>query len=122
MRGINRLRHYADKTRLLFGTMSQLQNWKSLREKARRARRGESVTERPVLHFRNGLKITMVPCSYAGWDFLFREICLEHCYRPAADFIPQKGWNVIDLAETWGFSSARPLIQPRRIVRDNLDF
>jgi FkbM family methyltransferase len=103
MRGIRRLRSYLERTKLRFNAKNQLENWKPLLENGRRAQLGESVTGRPVLQFRNGLKITMVPCSYLGWDLLFREIFVDKCYQPTPDFIPQKGWNVIDLGANMGF-------------------
>lgn len=103
MRGLNRLRSYAARAKLLFGEIVQLDNWKFLRERASRARKGEAVAERPVLHFRSGLRITMVPGSFAGWDFLFREIFLEKCYRPTSNFIPRRGWTIVDLGANMGF-------------------
>lgn len=107
MRGIRRLRSYVQRTRLLFGSVSRLQNWKHLRQMAKLARQGTPVTERPVLCFRNGLRISMVPGSYANWDFLFREIFLEECYQPTPDFIPRKGWTVVDLGANMGFFTCK---------------
>jgi FkbM family methyltransferase len=103
IRGVNRLRSYFHRTRLLFGAMHHLKNWRHLRQMADRARRGEVVAEPPVLQFRNGLSIQMVPASHAGWDLLFREIFLDRCYQPTPDFVPRAGWTVVDLGGNMGF-------------------
>jgi FkbM family methyltransferase len=103
MRVARRLRSYGRRARLLLGSIRHLRNWKELRRLAKRARQGEPVAGQPVLRFRNGLRITMVPGSYDGWDFLFREIFLDECYQPTPDFIPRKGWTVVDLGANMGF-------------------
>src|SRR6185295_2245771 len=103
MRGVRRIKSYAYRARILSGALRHLKNWRQIREMAARARAGESVAEPPVLQFRNGLRINMVPASHAGWDLLFREIFLDRCYQPTPDFIPQRGWVVIDLGANMGF-------------------
>lgn len=85
------------------GTVHQLQNWRELRQGAERERRGEILAQPAVLKFRNGLKIEMGPGSYGSHDFLFREIFLEKCYQPTPDFIPRRGWTVVDLGANMGF-------------------
>ena len=85
------------------GTVYHLQNWRELRQGAKRERRGEILVQPAVLKFRNGLKIEMGPGSYANHDFLFREIFLEKCYQPTPDFVPRQGWTVVDLGANMGF-------------------
>jgi FkbM family methyltransferase len=101
------LRSYMHRTKLLLGSVYHLQNWKHLRQMAALARQGTPVAERPVLCFRNGLRISLVPGSYANWDYLFYEIFLEKCYQPAPDFIPRKGWTVVDLGANMGFFTCK---------------
>lgn len=103
MRGTRRIKHYVHQTKLLLGAARHLKNWRQLRQMARRASLGETFTEPPVLEFRNGMRIKMVPASHAGWDFLFEEIFLDRCYQPCPDFIPRQGWNVVDLGANMGF-------------------
>ena len=107
MRGVRRIKSYVHRTKLLLGAMRQLKNWRQLRQTAQRARRGEAIAEPPVLQFRNGLRIHMVPASHAGWDFLFEEIFLDRCYQPTPDFIPRAGWTVVDLGANMGFFSCQ---------------
>jgi len=45
----------------------------------------------------------MVTGGYSNYNFLLREIYLEKCYQPTSDFIPRKGWTVIDLGGNMGF-------------------
>ena len=85
------------------GAVRHLQNWRELRQGARRERRGEILARPAVLRFRNGLTIEMGPGSYANHDFLFREIFLEKCYQPTPDFVPRPGWTVVDLGANMGF-------------------
>jgi FkbM family methyltransferase len=115
MRVIRRLRSYARRTKLLFGTACHLQNWRELRQLAKRARNGEAISGQPVLRFRSGLQITLVPGSYEGWDFLFREIFLDKCYQPTSDFISRKGWTVVDLGANVGFFTCRTAFADRGI-------
>jgi FkbM family methyltransferase len=103
MRGVRLIKSYVHRTKLLLGAARQLKNWRQLREMAQRAKRGEAIAAPPVLEFRNGLRIQMVPASHACWDFLFEEIFLDHCYQPSPDFIPRRGWTVIDLGANMGF-------------------
>jgi FkbM family methyltransferase len=100
---IRRLQSYGRRTKLLLGTIRHLQNWQQLRRQKKLARRGEAISARPVLRFRSGLQITMVPASHEDWDFLFREIFLDKCYQPTPDFIPRPGWTVVDLGANMGF-------------------
>jgi FkbM family methyltransferase len=92
---------------LLAGEIRLLSNWRQLRHMARRAIAGETIPEPPVICFRSGLRINMVPASHAGWDFLFEEIFLSKCYQPTADFIPKPGWTVVDLGANMGFFSCQ---------------
>src|ERR1035441_7517702 len=85
------------------GAVYHLQNWRELRQGAKRESRGEILVQPPVLKFRNGLKIETGPGSYANHDFLFREIFLEKCYQPTPDFVPRRGWTVVDLGANLGF-------------------
>ena len=103
MRGARLAKSYLHRNKLLWGAIGQLKNWRQLRQAARRARQGETVAEAPVLQFRNGLRINMVPASHAGWDFLFEEIFLDRCYQPTPEFIPRAGWTVVDLGANMGF-------------------
>jgi len=98
-----RLMSYGHRAKLLLGTTRHLRNGRELRRLAKRASQGEAMIGRPVLHFKNGLRITMVPGSHEGWDFLFREIFLDKCYQPTPDFIPRQGWTVVDLGANMGF-------------------
>ena len=98
-----RLQSYGRRAKLLLGTICHLRNWQQLRRQKTLVRQGEAITGRPVLRFRSGLRITMVPGSYEDWDFLFREIFLDKCYQPTPDFVPQKGWTVVDLGANMGF-------------------
>ena len=97
------MKSYVYRIRIFLGAVSQLKNWQYVRQMARRARQGEAITESPVLEFRSGLRINMVPASYAGWDLLFREIFLDRCYQPTPDFVPREGWTVVDLGANMGF-------------------
>lgn len=107
IRGVNLLRSYWHRTRLLAGEMRLLNNWRELREMARRARAGEVLSPPPTLRFRSGLRIHMVSASHAGWDLLFREIFLDRCYQPTSDFVPRSGWTVIDLGANMGFFTSQ---------------
>jgi FkbM family methyltransferase len=100
---IRRLQSYGRRAKNLLGTICHLRNWQQLRRQQKLVRRGEVVTGRPVLRFRSGLRITLVPASYEEWDFLFREIFLDKCYQPTPDFIPRPGWTVVDLGANMGF-------------------
>jgi FkbM family methyltransferase len=103
MRGVRRIKNYIHQAKLLFGAVRHLKNWRYLRQMAHRAKHGEVIADAPVLQFRNGMRINMVPAGYAGWDFLFEEIFLDRCYQPSADFVPRRGWTVVDLGANMGF-------------------
>ena len=103
MRGIRRIKSYAYRTKIFLGAVRQLKNWRQIRRQAQQARRGISVPENPVLEFRSGLRVNMVAASHAGWDLLFREIFLDRCYQPTPDFVPRRGWTVVDLGANMGF-------------------
>jgi FkbM family methyltransferase len=100
------------------GARRHLKNWRELRGAAERARSGVKISEPPLLLFRNGLRINMVPASHADWDFLFREIFLDRCYQPTNEFMPQPGWSVVDLGANMGFFTcqAASAVQGGRVV------
>lgn len=103
MRGFRRINGYAYRARILLGAIRYLKNWRLVRQMAKQARLGLPVQENPVLEFRSGLRINMVAASQAGWDLLFREIFLDRCYQPTPDFVPRRGWTVVDLGANMGF-------------------
>jgi len=116
MRGVNRLKNWAHKTKLYLGESRLLTNWQELRDQAQRAKNGELLNAAPVLRFKSGLRINMVPASHADWHFLFEEIFVDRCYQPTEDFAPRTGWTVIDLGANMGFftcqvASAAPSVR-----------
>jgi FkbM family methyltransferase len=103
MRGVRRIKHYMHQTKRLVGAVRHLKNWRHLRQTAGRAKLGETIADAPVLQFRNGMRIHLVPACHANWDFLFEEIFIDRCYQPSPDFIPRQGWTVVDLGANMGF-------------------
>lgn len=102
-----RLRYYLERAQLSWKTARLLTNGRELREMASADRRAETSKSSPVLRFRSGLKMSMVPGSGADWDLLFREVFVEECYRPSAEMVPRDGWTILDLGANMGFFTCR---------------
>jgi FkbM family methyltransferase len=93
--------------RLAVGAIVHLKNWPELLSGSRREARGEAVPETPVLRFRDGLELELVPGGYGGFYVLFPEIWLRKCYEPTPEFTIRAGYTVVDLGANMGFFTCK---------------
>ena len=93
--------------RLAIQSRPILTNWLSLLLGTIREFRGRSIPEAPLLKFRSGLEIGMVPGGYGGFYLIFPEIFVDNCYEPTPDFAIRAGWRVLDIGANMGFFSCK---------------
>src|SRR3990172_5395680 len=101
-RMIGRVRSVPRWVRLLLGSILQLKNWRELVQGTTEELRGRGVAGSPVLLFRSGLEITLVPGGYGGYYLLFPEIFIDRCYQPTRRFAVRRGWMVVDIGANMG--------------------
>jgi len=93
--------------RLVLRSIRYLKNWRELYLGYRREMSGRQTADVPVLRFRSGLEIGMVPGGYGGYYILFPEIFVKRCYQPTREFAVRDGWTVIDLGANMGFFTCK---------------
>ncbi len=99
--------HFPFLLKLAVQSQPHLKNWMALLFGTFREFRGKPIPEAPLLKFRSGLEISLVPGGYGGFYLLFPEIFVDNCYEPTPDFVVQPGWRVVDIGANMGFYSCK---------------
>ena len=109
------LRRFLIHSGIVQGSIATLKNWEELLDGCWQESAGKRITHAPVLRFRDGLQIQMVPGGYGGFYILFPEIFLRECYLPTHDFAIRSGFTVLDIGANMGFFSLWALQAARDI-------
>jgi FkbM family methyltransferase len=89
---------------LLRGSRRLLTNWRELFFYGIVLRKwGVNVRQPPVMRFRSGLELEMVPGGYGGYNILFHDLFIHKDYEPTPEFVIRRDWTVLDIGANMGF-------------------